>query len=255
MQHCDPDVLSLAALGEPLAERDAAHLSDCALCRDELADLTRVVSGVRVDVAVGPVVPPPPAVWDRIAAETGVTVRPGSVGGSPPPPPASPPASAAPPIPWARAARRPATPPPGRRRLVAVAAAALVVGAASGSAITHAVQRPEPVTVVMQVPLSALPDAPGAVGKAKVVDAHGGRELVVDVSRLTNTPGQFYEVWLIDRSVQKMVAVGILQGTQGRFTVPSSVELDQYPVVDISVQQPGDPRHSGHSVLRGTLPA
>jgi len=246
VQHCDPDVLSLAALGEPLDDADAAHLASCAQCRASLADLVRVVDGVRVDVPAGPPVPPPPSVWEGIAAQTGVATRPRT----------EPPAAV---VPLEAARNRPGPGGAGsasRWRVLAVAASALVVGALGGSLVTRAViERPAQRTVVMQVQLAALPLAPDAGGSATVVRGVNGRDLIVDVSRLGTRPGQFYEVWLIDRSVHKMVAVGILDGTTGRFALPASVDLDQYPVVDISVQQPGDPRHSGRSVLRGTLPA
>jgi hypothetical protein len=61
-------------------------------------------------------------------------------------------------------------------------------------------------------------------------------------------------VWLIDRDVKKMVPVGILRGTNGQFVLPDGLDVGAYPVVDISVETPGDPRHSGRSVLRGTIP-
>jgi hypothetical protein len=40
---------------------------------------------------------------------------------------------------------------------------------------------------------------------------------------------------------------------EDEFAVPNGVDLSQYPIVDISVEQPGDPKHSGNSVLRGTI--
>ena len=95
-----------------------------------------------------------------------------------------------------------------------------------------------------------------AQGAARVVrTVAGGRDLVVDVSRLGDRTGSFYEVWLIDASVQRMVPLGILRGSEGRFVIPAGVDLGEYPVVDVSVQRPGSPGHSGESVLRGTLPA
>jgi hypothetical protein len=75
----------------------------------------------------------------------------------------------------------------------------------------------------------------------------------VDTSQLAPLQGGFYEVWLIDRDVKKMVGIGILHPGEDEFPVPNGVDLSQYPIVDISVQQPGDPRHSGDSVLRGTI--
>ena len=84
MQHCDPDVLALLALGEPAPDADAAHLGTCAQCRDEVEALARIVSTVRSDpeadavlaAQAGAAVAPPPRVWDAIAAQTGVAVAP-----------------------------------------------------------------------------------------------------------------------------------------------------------------------------------
>jgi hypothetical protein len=136
-----------------------------------------------------------------------------------------------------------------------VAAAGLVVGAAGGAAVTAArTGSAQNVTVVVQAPLEGLPLAPQASGRAEVVQTGDGRLLDVDVSRLGSLDGQYYEVWLIDRDVKKMVPVGILRGTNGQFVLPDGLDVGAYPVVDISVETPGDPRHSGRSVLRGTIP-
>jgi hypothetical protein len=49
VQHSDPDVLALLALGEPAPAADTAHLDTCAQCRDEVEALARIVSTVRSD--------------------------------------------------------------------------------------------------------------------------------------------------------------------------------------------------------------
>src|SRR5215213_8432722 len=75
VQHCTPEQLALAALHEPLPDQDAAHLSSCAVCTAEVASLRRGVDAVAVPqlAAPGAVVPPPPHVWEAIAAATGVS--------------------------------------------------------------------------------------------------------------------------------------------------------------------------------------
>ena len=108
--------------------------------------------------------------------------------------------------------------------------------------------------MVASTTLDGLPAAPSAGGKAEVVQTGNGRRLEVDVSRLGSATG-FYEVWLIDRDVKRMVPVGILRGGAGEFDLPDGVDLKDYPLVDISVEPlDGNPTHSGTSVLRGTLP-
>ena len=138
--------------------------------------------------------------------------------------------------------------------MIAVAAAALVVGGIAGSSVTRLLSRSTPPAgrVIAQTTLAGLPLAPGATGTAVIVQTSAGPRLDVDVTRLGPVQGHFYEVWLIDKNVKNMVPVGILQGTTGDFVVPAGLDLGAYPLVDISIQLPGDPRHSGQSVLRGT---
>ena len=94
MQHCTPEQLALAALREPLPTEDAVHLESCAACAAEVASLRRSVDAVAVPqlAAPGPSVPPPPHIWEAIAAATGVSATPrpdaaatGRTGPTPPP--------------------------------------------------------------------------------------------------------------------------------------------------------------------------
>ena len=75
MSHTDPEILALRALGETAGTaHDAEHAVSCAHCQAELARLTEVVRLAR-DVDPGETLQaPPPQVWDRIAAATGVSV-------------------------------------------------------------------------------------------------------------------------------------------------------------------------------------
>jgi hypothetical protein len=274
VQHSDPDVLALVALGERAPIADAEHLLECAQCRADVAELRGVVTAVRVDVPVGAPVQPPAQVWEGIAAATGVRSAPRPERMADPSAPSGtsqPAAGDLPPAPdrgvdeLALRRSRPGG-SPGWRPLVAVAAAALVVGAVGGAVGSRLVDRtptapptaqPSPSggqQVIAQVSLDNLKPATGAAGSAAVVRTPSGQRLEIDVSRLEPVSGHFYEVWLIDRKIQKMVSLGILDGTTGEFVIPQGVDVGAYPIVDISVQQPGDPKHSGDSVLRGTIP-
>jgi hypothetical protein len=147
----------------------------------------------------------------------------------------------------------------GRRPALALAAAALVIGAAGGALVTSRLAVDPPVaaaptpTVVGTTRLAGLELAPAASGTASVVSTAAGPRLQVDVAALGAATDGFYEVWLIDRQVKRMVPVGVLQGGSGQFAIPADLDLATYPVVDISVQHPGDTGHSGRSVLRGTI--
>ena len=73
MEHVDPEVLALIALGEPVAtEADTAHLAACPVCSDEVAALAATVSTSRSLTAADTLVAPPAAVWDRVRDELGL---------------------------------------------------------------------------------------------------------------------------------------------------------------------------------------
>jgi hypothetical protein len=272
VQHSDPEALALVALGETPSTADAEHLRGCVECQDEVAGFSRVVSGVRVDaadVADAPPMAPPARVWDAIAAGTGVAVapRPERVVGAPAAPADAP---AARPLGLVRVrdgdraaavrSRKDLRGGGGRRgdrRLLLAVAASLVVGAACGVLGSSLLDRNDPAAtqatqVLAQVDLKNLKDT-AATGHALVVKTPTGPHIRVDTSKLAPEQGAFYEVWLIDKDVKKMVGIGILHPGEDEFAVPNGVDLSQYPIVDISVQQPGDPKHSGDSVLRGTI--
>jgi anti-sigma factor RsiW len=277
-------VVSTARGWDPASSHD--QIMDGVSHLDLLTDEADVVHSVHR-------VAPPSRVWAEIAAHTGVTSGPrpdevarhavgeaiepvieasGPSGSSSPassspdpaptpgPPPQPVPTPADPP---SRPARGPV--PPQRRRslasrldgrLLTVAAACLVVGLLGGVIGTRVLtDDTEPRTPVLAAtPLAGLPAAPTASGQADVVrTASGGRTLDLDVRRLGVADG-FYEVWLIDPTVTKMVPVGVLSGGQGRFVLPAGVNLADYPLVDVSIEPlDGNPAHSGKSVLRGSL--
>lgn len=286
MQHCDEDTLSLAALGEPTSTEVEAHLSQCTTCRRELQALQDVVDVARQ--AQPAAVVPPPSVWAGIAAATGVSSEPrpervaagattwgggGGLGGQEPagtfdaastyaPHEAFDSPSVAQPagLPGDELAerRRSRRRPPRRSRwtILGVAAAGLAIGAVCGSAVTAFVDDDSPTQVIVAAtPLNGLAPDPRATGEATVVrTSAGGRLLEVDVSQVAGTTDGFYEVWLIDADVKRMIPVGILSGSSGQFVLPDGVDLSQYPVVDVS-EEPldGDPTHSGKSILRGSI--
>jgi hypothetical protein len=259
MPHCTPETLALAALREPLPSVDDAHLAACADCRAEVAALQRGVDALAVPqlAAPGPAVPPPPAVWDAIAAATGVSARPRAeaVAAAAVPPAADPPAPVAPP---------PVLPPPApatvtqlrprRSRLLLAAAATLVVGAGIGAGAVALGDRDDEGLAVAAAALDPLDDS-GASGAAQVLErGDGTRALQLDLTAADLEDG-FYEVWLIDEAVEDMYSLGVVRGG-GEVTleVPPGVDLSEFPVVDVSVEPlDGDPTHSGDSVARGVL--
>ncbi len=256
--HSDPEDLALRALGEDV---DAAglddHLATCARCRDELEQLRAVVATGRAVTPEDQPVAPPPEVWDRVVAELGLSAA--HVGGATvtTTTAASGPADGGPDVgppvgDDELAARRERS---GRGVTALVAAAAALVGIAlgvGGSAVLGGSDEPAQGTVVAQASLSALPDRSGT-GEATVQTVDGERVLSLDVSGLTRADG-FYEVWLLDEDAERLVSLGLLDGSTGRFVLPAQVDVGEFPVVDVSIEPAdGDPAHSGDSVVRGTL--
>ena len=262
MPHCTPEQLSLAALREPLPAADAAHLESCAQCREELASLRRSVDALAVPELAAPsaAVPPPPGVWAGIAAATGVTTAPrpeALAAAAPPPPVAVPPAPAVDVPPAAAPERAPAAVVPlrtRRSRLLLAAAASLVVGVGIGAGAVALGTGGDDGLAVAAAALEPLGDS-DASGEARVVERDDGT-LVLEVDLTATDPQDgFYEVWLLDEAVEDLVSLGVVRGGgEVALTLPSTIDLGEYPVVDVSVEPlDGDPGHSGFSVARGTL--
>ena len=252
--HSDPELLAMMALGEPdLPAHAIAHVARCPECREELESLQRVAtlarSGSPLDDRLEQ---PDPAVWNRISVNLGLdpTVVPATV-----PSAALQAQGATDPAPGRRSLPHLARRPRARRWVVAGAIAAVVGlgAAATGIAIVAPHGRP-PATVTTQATLKALPQWTGSRGVALVEKASGGeREVVVSMTMSHGASG-YREVWLISPDLKKLISIGVLSGTKGRFTLPADVNLKDYPIVDVS-EEPldGNPAHSGNSIVRGTL--
>src|SRR6187402_2942469 len=130
MNHIDPDLLALLALGEHAGDTvDVGHLEECADCRAELAALQRAAAVGRSTLDAGELLEPHPRVWEGITRE---------LAAAPATPPAAVDAPSREPAPVVRL--RP------RWLLPAVAAAAAVV-LVGGIAVWGAL-RPAPPTVI-----------------------------------------------------------------------------------------------------------
>jgi hypothetical protein len=256
MSHCDPTTLALAALGEDLSPQDAAHLESCEHCLADTAELIEVVTIARDAPKELPAVPE--RVWAAIASDLGLASAPdGAEVLSMPAPrvgtpvePAS--AEAAVVVPLA----------PRRRSPILGLGIAAAAGALVGGAVVWAAADPsgggEPTspqaTVVAQAALEPLSPEVTQPGQAQVLDSPDGQVVRVDATALPPVDG-YYEVWLIDEDVAGMIALGALPaGSVGTFTVPPGVLIEDFPILDISLEPlNGDPTHSKESVLRGVL--
>ena len=242
MAHVDPDHLILLALGEPSPDpADAAHLADCRTCRDEL-DATRHVADLARDGEELRDLPaPPPALWDRIAAEalgpagpgvrraTGLATAPQGVV-----------------LPFDQNRRRQV-----RRRSVLVAAVALLVGVIGTVGVVRlASGDSDGGRVVARAALLPPAGAPGgAHGSAQVIDTGHGLQVKVDVEGMPVIAG-YYTVWIYDGK-DVMIPLGS-PGAAPLNLPPAAGDLAVFHVVDVSAQDLGQQQH-GRSLLQGTL--
>lgn len=270
MSHPDPMTLALAALGEEIDAADVAHLASCEQCRDEVAELAEVVAIGREAPSELPELPD--QIWTGIQQDLGFTIGPpaalpltrrdgvvpgdasgsGASGSGPSAPPPAQEAGDGTVVPLVRRS--------GWGRLAAVASVAAMAGALVGgtvvwSALNRATPDPGDVQlVVARATLDPLSESVSEPGEAKVLDSPDGQVVRVDARSLPQKDG-FYEVWLLDADATKLVALGALPaGAVGTFTVPPGVSIEDFPVVDISLESyDGDPGHSKNSLMRGVL--
>lgn len=259
--HPAPDLLPLLALGEDVDRDLVDHVAECRACFAEIESLQQVVA---VGRSLGPedrLVAPDPRVWAQVVhqLQRGRSVPLGrSVGFSEAPDPAWSTQPAAPPRPSGAdelTARRRPVRRPRWAGLGLAAATALVVGLGGGFLLRGLVAPSRPADAATQ--LNALPGWAGANGSAAVERGPGGsRTLVVSMSMPATThPRGTFEVWVSDTKAENMVAMGTLSGGSGRYAIPQDMDLAGHPVVDVSLEPPGDtdPGHSDVSVVRGRL--
>ena len=223
MAHCEPQTLSLIALGEQPSAEDALHLVTCDICRRDWESMRATVDAAR-DLDDDDLLTPPDHVWAAIAEE--ISADAGTI-----------------------------VPMRSRRRVAPWIALAAAVGVVLGGVVGASLMRSAPPEIVASVALEPLADY-STTGTATVEVVDGTEMLAVDVSGLPSTDG-YFEVWLLAPDASSMIALGTLPaGESTVLPLPAGVSLADYPVVDISAEPyDGDPAHSTDSIVRGTLPA
>ncbi|MEV0287975.1 MULTISPECIES: anti-sigma factor domain-containing protein [unclassified Kribbella] len=258
MTHLDEELLAQWALEGTAPDPDAAaHLSTCPDCQTTLAELRELAAEA---TSAPHLASPPPALWDRIAADLHLTTPSTPTPTTPPEAPTTPtPDRTAPPATTA-STPEPTTPAAparrgyGRRTLVLAASVAAVLGVGIGLGAAAVLDRdeeaPPPVAVVQLEPL------PGKTGGGTADLIQDGNELKVSVTGLDASTG-YYELWLINADGERMVSLGVLDPAQGgTFRIPDNLTSEGYRIVDVSLEpNDGNPAHSRDSVVRGTLPA
>jgi hypothetical protein len=285
MEHLDPDLLSLMALGEPVGTAtETAHVAGCVTCSETLRGFQHAVRIATLDLSGIELEEPGSQNWTAIHDALGL---PSALAADPL---ASGPLSlrtAHPATPLVTphirpdgdeaprkngnqtaAAKTPEQSGPSTRRArpwpwIAVAAAGMVLGTAAGwtaAGVLAPTGTPSPSStqtassdvVLAQTSLTPLSTHTGS-GEAQVKQLpNGTRQLMI---RLSNDHiDGFRGVWVGSTDLTRMVSLGVLDNESGVFALPDGIDLAQYPVVDIS-DQPynGDPAHSDDSIARGTL--
>lgn len=252
--HCDADTLALIALGEAVADAASAqHLSACAACQRELAELRSTITVARSAVGEVALTEPPARVWQAIRGELGLDAA-----LQPPARPARVPSVAtvgsAPALVDELAERR------VRRAGIPRIIAAVVASAAGAAVITGALlgwgaaEPRDAGQALATAALDALPAWPDAAGEATLAQLDDGQRVLRVALDAAVAGDVVREVWLLTPEVDGLISLGYLSGSSGEFLVPDSVDIDRFSVVDISAEPlDGDPTHSGDSIVRGAL--
>lgn len=161
-----------------------------------------------------------------------------------------------------------------RRKTITLVAAAAAVGSIIGGGVVAAVaqlwpeQEPEPpVAEETEPPPTEEPEEPVDIGSALLEaatddgiegeavmhqDADGTLLLTIEVSDVP--PEGYQEVWLRDAEAENLISLGTLSGHTADLPVPSGIDLDQFPIVDVSQEHfDGDPGHSGVTLTAGPM--
>ena len=217
----------------------------------EFGDLGQLVRGGRRD-ADAPLISPPDDLWDRISAviQSTEAARIAPIDSAPSQQPlvahSEPEASR----PVVRLQPRRAT---TRWWLGVAATIGLVVGVVGTLAVRRdsPSETPNETQVVQRANLQPL-QRQGS-GTAEFVRLGDTKVLNVRIQGLPSVSEGFYEVWLIDAKVKRLVSLGPLRA-DGHYVVPAGIDASEYPIVDVSLEAlDGNPRHSSDSLLRGTL--
>lgn len=232
----DRQLAEIAVEGSTADARDMEHLAECASCRAGVADLRRVTGSLSEPVEI---LPPPASLWSRVED----AIRESTAD-----------QVSAPRASGRREVRR-------RKATWGAALAGLVVGTLLGGAAVTATgtlrdapdQGPEPNLVT--VGTADLEPIGGTTlhGEATMErDQEGNLKLHVDVSELADDG--YLEVWLRDESATRLVSLGAVTSRSTTVDVPEGLNLDEFPVVDVSHEPfDGNPTHGGETLLAGTM--
>lgn len=232
----DQQLAEVAVEGSTSDTRVMEHLSGCASCRAGVADLRRLTGLLSEPVEI---LAPPASLWSRV--EDSIRESTAEQG-------------SAPRVSGGHVARR-------RRATWGAALAGLAIGAVLGGAAVTATSNPgdtpdqDPTSSLVAVGTADLEPVGRTTMHGEAVmerDQDGNLELHVDVSELADDG--YLEVWLRDENATRLVSLGAVTSTSTAVDVPDGLDLDEFPVVDVSHEHfDGDPTHGGETLLAGTM--
>ena len=226
----------VAVEGSTADTRGVEHLAGCASCLAGVADLTRLAGLLSEPVEI---LAPPAGLWSRVED------------------------SVREPIDAQVSARRESGRHVVRRRKATwgAALAGLVVGTVLGGAAVTATSNlrdtPDqgPTSNLVAVGTASLEPVGDTTLHGDAVmerDQDGNLKLQVDVSELVDDG--YLEVWLRDENATRLVSLGTVTSRSTTVDVPEGLNLDAFPVVDVSLEHfDGDPTHGGETLLAGTM--
>jgi anti-sigma-K factor RskA len=139
-----------------------------------------------------------------------------------------------------------------RRSLWVLAAVAAAAAVLVGFSLRNGTQQ-QPLAAAALSNTDLSPRASGSSGDATLSRKGDSLILHIEVRNLQPEPVSYFELWMIDTSVQGMVSLGPFHGS-GDYRVPDGIDAAKFPIVDISIEPAdGTPTHSGESAVRGTL--
>ncbi|HEV7951146.1 MAG TPA: anti-sigma factor [Glaciihabitans sp.] len=244
MQHIDPDDLAVIAFdNNSLTAEQEQHLAQCDQCADELHGLHRTVVAGRTAIHAD-LLSPPTTMWAKIQTELSMPVASETIE----------PTATADHTSESSATDAPVIPLRRTRKAWPLLVAAGVVGILGGLVISGLWQIPSD-AVIAEASLEPLPGWSAAGSAAVSQNNDGQRDVLVSIEGEDETEsGVLREVWLLNADATGLVSLGFLDGDTGTFVIPAGIDLEQYPLVDVSAEpNNGDPNHSGDSIVRGEL--
>jgi hypothetical protein len=129
----------------------------------------------------------------------------------------------------------------------------VIIGMAAALAVALAVSLATSRADAVRLGLAGTELAPTAAATGEIHETAAGVSIRLDIHGLEPAPpGFYYQAWVGSDTAQ--VAIGTFRAGGEGIELWSGVELDDYPTLEVTIQQEGGgPASSGHVVLRGSV--